>query len=61
MVRGDRVKLNGYDQPVMVVRYVRYAVNNQESKIIGVVCEWFDLDMRLHQHEFNPESLYKDK
>lgn len=61
--KGRIVKLKGQDQPHMTVQWYREAtqnqqlVANQQSVVHGVICEWFDLNMRLQEHEFRPESL----
>ena len=61
--KGCIVKLKGQDQPHMTVRWYREAtqnkqlVVNQQSVVSGVICEWFDLNMQLREHEFSPESL----
>lgn len=55
--KGCIVKLKGQDQPHMTVRWYREATQNQQLVVNGVICEWFDLNMRLQEHEFNPKSL----
>jgi len=55
--KGCIVKLKGQDQPRMTVRWYREGTQNQQSVVNGVICEWFDLNMRLQEHEFRPESL----
>ena len=55
--KGCIVKLKGQDQPQMTVRWYREATQNQQLVVHGVICEWFDLNMRLQEHEFRPESL----
>lgn len=59
MNKGDKVVLKGYDNPIMVVRYVRtgYRTINSPTEELAATCEWFDLDYKLHSHEFNIESL----
>lgn len=55
--KGCIVKLKGQDQPHMTVRWYREATQNQQLVVSGVICEWFDLNMQLREHEFRPESL----
>ena len=55
--KGCIVKLKGQDQPHMTVRWCREATQNQQLVVSGVICEWFDLNMHLQEHEFRPESL----
>lgn len=57
MRSGDLVKLKGNSNPVMTVRWIREATVNQQTKAIGVICEWFDADLKIQAHEFRPESL----
>ena len=57
LCKGCIVKLKGQDQPHMTVRWYREVTQNQQLVVHGVICEWFDLDMRLQEHEFSPESL----
>lgn len=43
----------------MVVRYIRHGRETRDSEleIVGVVCEWMDLDHRIQQYDFRPTSL----
>ena len=57
MRSGKLVKLKGGNSPTMTVRWMREATMNQQTVITGVVCEWFDINFHLQQHEFKLESL----
>lgn len=43
----------------MVVRYTSEGkrTRDSESEILGVVCEWMDLNNHIQQYEFKPTSL----
>lgn len=57
MRSGKLVRLKGTTQPTMTVRWVREATMNQQVQLTGVICEWFDTNSHVQQHEFKPESL----
>ena len=57
MRSGKLVRLKGTTSPVMTVRWVREATMNQQVQLTGVICEWFDTNSHVQQHEFKPESL----
>ena len=57
MRSGKLVRLKGATQPIMTVRGVREATMNQQIKVTGVFCEWFDNNLHIQQYEFKPESL----
>lgn len=57
MKSGKLVRLRGTNQPIMTVRWMREATMNQQTVITGVVCEWFDGNLHIQQHEFRPDSL----
>lgn len=57
MRSGQLVKLKGTSSPIMTVRWVREATVNQQTQPTGVICEWFDINSHVQQHEFKPESL----
>ncbi len=58
MNKGDIVRLKSSDVK-MTVRYVREATVNQQNQKISAICEWMDLDHKLHSHEFAITSLEK--
>lgn len=57
MKSGNIVRLKGCSSPVMTVRWVREATINQQTQAVGIICEWFDCNLHLQQHEFKPETL----
>lgn len=50
---GNIVKLKGSDNPIMTIRWVR----EEQTQVLAVTCEWFDVNLHLQQHEFKPETL----
>ena len=57
MRSGKLVKLKGGNSPTMTVRWLRECTSNQQTLVTGVVCEWFDGNLHIQQHEFRPDSL----